>query len=318
MAKLLRKDALMTTAVAPLLAVSPRVQLTARPRACLAQSARRQTSPQRLVRRATRRLARETGATPGHGMRQMPLNRGTGPMGCRRWCALASQLEPRAADGCRDQALPTTIVAGVPEPPRAGAPAPLTAAQMVQRVAVACAAPAESGRPVRHGTPREVAEAVRQRGMVEPSSPRRGGRLLQSGGGTAPSGRVRAQRQAGGPRRLYRRRGGRGCRVSAGASQGRGGRPRPQDGGKAWETSAGACRPHVAHATRPLRASRVCLPPPGAAGLDRALPRGAGGRRGADHRPSQHRGSLGGASGPPQRHRSGGPVALERRSPHQA
>ena len=67
----------MTTAVAPLLSVSSRVQLTARQRACLEQIARRQTSPQRLVRRAKILLALATGATQCHVMRQMHLNRGT-------------------------------------------------------------------------------------------------------------------------------------------------------------------------------------------------------------------------------------------------
>src|SRR5262249_56510079 len=57
MAKFLRKDARMTTVVAPSLSISPRVQLTARQRACLEQIARRQTSPQRLVRRAKILLA---------------------------------------------------------------------------------------------------------------------------------------------------------------------------------------------------------------------------------------------------------------------
>ncbi len=39
----------MPTAIAPAPTVFPRVQLTARQRACLEQMARRQTSPQRLV-----------------------------------------------------------------------------------------------------------------------------------------------------------------------------------------------------------------------------------------------------------------------------
>jgi len=42
----------MPTAIAPSPAVSPRVQLTTRQQACLEQIVRRQTSPQRLVRRA--------------------------------------------------------------------------------------------------------------------------------------------------------------------------------------------------------------------------------------------------------------------------
>ena len=95
----------MPTAVAPLLAISPRVQLTARPRACLEQIARRQTSPQRLVRRAKILLARGTGATQCHVMRQMHLNRGTGQVWGRRWGALAAKLEHMAADGSSDTAL---------------------------------------------------------------------------------------------------------------------------------------------------------------------------------------------------------------------
>jgi hypothetical protein len=67
----------MTTAVAPSLSISPRVQLTARQRACLEQIARRQTSPQRLVRRAKMLLALAAGATQCHVMRQLHLNRGT-------------------------------------------------------------------------------------------------------------------------------------------------------------------------------------------------------------------------------------------------
>src|SRR2546428_10807697 len=47
-----RKEFRMPTAMAPSPAVSPRGPLTARQRACLEQIARRQTSPQRLVRRA--------------------------------------------------------------------------------------------------------------------------------------------------------------------------------------------------------------------------------------------------------------------------
>src|SRR5438093_10110085 len=97
----------MTTAVAPPPAVSPRVQLTARQRTCLEQIARRQTSPQRLVRRAKILLALETGANQCHVMRQMHLNRGTVQMWGRRWCALAPTLEPMEADEGSEKALTT-------------------------------------------------------------------------------------------------------------------------------------------------------------------------------------------------------------------
>jgi putative transposase len=187
----------MATAVAPLLSLSPRIQLTARQRACLEQIARRQTSPQRLVRRAKMLLALETGATQCHDMRQMHLNRGTVQGWCRRWGAFAAQLEHMEADGSRDKALTTVIVAALTAHPRAGTPATFTAEQIVQIIAVACEDPADSGRPVSPWTLREVAEEVCKRGIVETISTRSVGRFLQAGGCAAPSGRVLAQRQAG-------------------------------------------------------------------------------------------------------------------------
>jgi putative transposase len=89
------------------------------------------------------------------------------------------------------------IVGALADHPRAGTPATFTAEQIVQIVAVACEDPADSGRPVSHWTPREVAEEVRKRGLIETISTRSVGRFLKSGGFTAPSGRVLAQRQAG-------------------------------------------------------------------------------------------------------------------------
>jgi len=198
MAKFFRKDALMTTAVAPFPSISPRGQLTTRQRACLEQIARRQTSPQRLVRRAKILLALETtGATQCHVMRQMHLNRGTVQVWCRRWCALASRLAPMEADERSDKALTTVIVEALTDHPRSGTPATFTPEQIVQIVAVACEDPRDSGRPVSHWTPREVAEEVRKRRIVETISTRSVGRFLKSGRFTATSGGVLAQRQAG-------------------------------------------------------------------------------------------------------------------------
>ena len=187
----------MTTAIAPSPAVAPRVQLTTRQRACLEQIARRQTSPQRLVRRAKILLALETGANQCHVRRQMHLNRGTVQVWCRRWRALAPKLEQMEADEGSDKALPTMIVEALTDHPRPGTPATFTAEQIVQIVAVACEDPADSGRPVSHWTPREVAEEVRKRGIVETISTRSVGRFVKSGGFTSASGRVLAQRQAG-------------------------------------------------------------------------------------------------------------------------
>ena len=187
----------MTTTVSPSPAVSPRVQLTARQRACLEQIARRQTSPQRLVRRAKILLALETGATQCHVTRQMHLNRGTVRAWRQRWLAFSSKLEQIEGDGGNDKALTAVIGAALTDHPRPGTPATFTAEQIVQIVAVACEDPTDSGRPVSHWTPREVADEVRKRGVVETISTRSVGRFLKSGRFTAAPGGVLAQRQAG-------------------------------------------------------------------------------------------------------------------------
>ena len=197
MAKFFRKDARMTTAVAPFLSVSPKVQLTARQRACLEQILRRQTSPQRLVRRAKILLALETGATPvpRHAPDAPQSRDGTGVV--QAVVRPRPELEQMEADEGSDKALTTMIVEALTDHPRAGTPATFTAEQIVQIVAVACEDPADSGRPVSHWTPREVAEEVRKRGIVETISTRSVGRFLKSGRFAAPSGGVLAQRQAG-------------------------------------------------------------------------------------------------------------------------
>jgi putative transposase len=115
----------------------------------------------------------------------------------QRWRALAPQLEQVEVDGGSDKALTALIMAALTDHPRSGTPATFTAEQIVQIVAVACEDPADSGRPISHWTPREVAEEVRKRGIVETISTRSVGRFLKSGGFAAPSGRVLAQRHAG-------------------------------------------------------------------------------------------------------------------------
>lgn len=64
---------------------------------------------------------------------------------------------------------------------RSGTTPKFTAEQVTQIIALACEAPAESGRPVTHWTPRELAEEAAQRGIVESISPRQVGRFLKSG-----------------------------------------------------------------------------------------------------------------------------------------
>jgi putative transposase len=65
--------------------------------------------------------------------------------------------------------------------PRPGRPAQIPATAVCQIVALACEAPATSGRPISQWSSREIADEVKQRGIVETISPRHAARLLKRG-----------------------------------------------------------------------------------------------------------------------------------------
>jgi transposase len=65
--------------------------------------------------------------------------------------------------------------------PRPGAPARISAEQVGQILALACAAPQTSGRPITQWTSREVADEIMARGIVPHISPRHAARLLKRG-----------------------------------------------------------------------------------------------------------------------------------------
>jgi putative transposase len=78
--------------------------------------------------------------------------------------------------------------------PRRGSPGKFTAEQVTQILAVACEEPEKSGRPVTHWTPRELADEVIKRQIVESISARQVGRFLKSGRPEAASEPLLAQR----------------------------------------------------------------------------------------------------------------------------
>jgi putative transposase len=63
---------------------------------------------------------------------------------------------------------------------RPGTPATFHVEQWCQIVALACEPPADSGRPISHWTPRELADEAMKRGIVERISERHVGRFLKS------------------------------------------------------------------------------------------------------------------------------------------
>ena len=64
---------------------------------------------------------------------------------------------------------------------RPGGPAKFSLEQIVQIVAVACEQPQSSIRPINHWTPRELAQEVVKRGIVQEISPHSVRRFLKRG-----------------------------------------------------------------------------------------------------------------------------------------
>src|SRR5258708_915126 len=68
-----------------------------------------------------------------------------------------------------------------PDAPPPGGKPQVNSEQRCQMAALACEAPAQSGRPISQWTGREIADELKARGIVEQISPRHAARLLKKG-----------------------------------------------------------------------------------------------------------------------------------------
>ncbi len=173
----------------------PPILLTDRQRAILERLTRRQTSPQRLVRRAHVILAAAAGHNNDHVARQLGLDRGTVRTWRARWLTAVPALNALEAATDPDHALTDAVGALLADAPRPGAPDTFTAEQIVQIINLACTPPPESDRPVDAWTPRELAEEAVKRQLVPTISARSVGRFLKTGRAQTASQPVLAECQ---------------------------------------------------------------------------------------------------------------------------
>ena len=147
-----------------------RLDLTAEERAALEALVRRHTAGQQLVLRARVVLAAADGLNNCRIARALGVALETVRLWRRRWLDFAGVA---LAD--------LSVSERLADAPRAGRPSRITAEQVCQTVAVACAAPSASGRPISQWTGREIADELVRRGIVEAISPRHAARLLKRG-----------------------------------------------------------------------------------------------------------------------------------------
>lgn len=131
---------------------------------------RRHTTPQQIATRARIVLAAAAGHTNVQIVQQVGLSRESVRLWRDRWATL--QDIPLAERSVAERLV---------DAPRPGTPARITAAQVCQIVALACAAPATAGRPISQWSSREIADAITARGIVATISPRHAARLLKRG-----------------------------------------------------------------------------------------------------------------------------------------
>ena len=146
------------------------IELTDIERRGLEALARRHTTPQQVAVRARIILA----AADGRNNAQIARDLAVGVEVARLWRGRWRELQ--AVD-----LADLSVAQRLADAPRSGAPARLSAAQVCQIVALACAAPATTGRPISQWTAREIADEIIQRGIVATISPRHAGRLLKKG-----------------------------------------------------------------------------------------------------------------------------------------
>lgn len=156
------------------------VNLTNRMKEILARIARRQTCPQRLVRRVRIILTIAEGYNNQQTARRLGYNRETVRTWRDRWLGVETILLCAEEEGISDKELTTLIETVLADAYRPGTPDTFTPEQIVQIVVIACEDPKDSGRPISHWTPRELADEAMKRGVVESISPRQTGRFLDN------------------------------------------------------------------------------------------------------------------------------------------
>lgn len=141
----------------------------------LTRLTKRHRSEQQVVQRARIILAAAQGASNAQIARELGINVDTVRLWRDRW-ASGQEIEPE-----KSAKEPVSLVQRLQDAPRPGAVPKFTVEQRAQMAAVACEAPAKTGRPISQWTGREIADELKARGIVPQISLRHAARLLKKG-----------------------------------------------------------------------------------------------------------------------------------------
>lgn len=155
-----------------------KVVITERQQEILRQLVRSRSCPQGLAQRARIILLAFDRVQNGPIAEQLGCERHSVGIWRRRWAdAFETLVRIECVEGL--SALATAIEDVLSDNPRSGCPGTFAPEQIARIIAVACEPPEDSGRPVTHWTPTELAEEVVARRIVPSISVRHVGRFLK-------------------------------------------------------------------------------------------------------------------------------------------
>jgi putative transposase len=157
---------------------SVKVVVTARQRAVLEAIVRTKLAAHQLVERCRIVLMSAEERENKTQARELGVDRQRVRRWRHRWAKASDALVAAEHEGASDKDLGRLVIAILSDDPRSGAPPKFTAEQVASIIALACEPPADSGIPVSHWTPPELAREALKRRIVANISPRQIDRFL--------------------------------------------------------------------------------------------------------------------------------------------
>lgn len=154
------------------------VVLSERQKRLLEAVARTKLAPQQLVERCRIVLMSGAGRDNADQADELGVDRQRVRRWRHRWAKATAVLAAAEKQGASDKDFERLVLRVLGDHERSGAPATFSPEQVASIISLACEPPADSGVPVSHWTPPELAREAIKRGIVESISPRQVDRFL--------------------------------------------------------------------------------------------------------------------------------------------
>ena len=133
------------------------VEVTERQQSVMESLVRAKSTPQQLAERCRIVLMSAEGRPTVHQADELGVDRQRVRRWRHRWATASDALAAAEKEGANDKDFKALILRVLTDEPRSGAPPKFSPEQVAAIIALACEPPADSGRPVSHWTPGELA-----------------------------------------------------------------------------------------------------------------------------------------------------------------